>query len=528
MIGTWIVTIPPLVIATVLLTRRMILAFAIGIISSALIVSNGNIFGAAALTAQKLWTTTGLPRLTSIEGFLSNWNLLIFLFLISIGILIEMLSKTGAAEAYVAIARRHVHTKKQAESASLILSLFFFIDDYFSALTVGSVMRPLAKQYGVNPIKLAFLTTAMATPLALLSPISSWVGEIVLQLKTVGIGPTSTTTVINADPYIVFVRTIPYAFYPIFLVIGTWYIVLRSLSYGPMAAYDKRQIISETTSIPHQRSSIIDFLMPILLLIATVFLMLLTTGGYFTQRISLADAFKNATVHQALFAGGIVSIIISSIYFLIRGRLTKKSLFHCVRQGIESMIPSIIMLICAWSLGSILKNDLKTGTYVATVVSGIISLKIFPLICFLFAGLIAWLIGSAWATIGLMFPIIIDMFQKLEHIPLNTPVSDVPLIIAVIGATLSGCVIGTQLSLISDNPIMSAAATGANHLEHVKTMAWYILPIGIATAISFTLLGIMAPLLGMNMSLAICLLSGIALTLVFLEIGQYLFGSQKK
>ena len=129
-----------------------------------------------------------------------------------------MLSKTGAAEAYVTIARRHVHSKKQAESASLILSSFFFIDNYFSALTVGSVMRPLARQYGVHPVKLAFLTTAMATPLAILSPISSWVGEIVLQLKAIGIGPASPATIIDADPYMVFIKTIAYGFYPYFLL----------------------------------------------------------------------------------------------------------------------------------------------------------------------------------------------------------------------------------------------------------------------------------------------------------------------
>ena len=147
-------------------------------------------------------------------------------------------SKTGAADAYAAIARKHVHSKKQAESASLILSCLFFIDDYFSALTVGSVMRPLARHYGVHPVKLAFLTTAMATPLAILSPISSWVGEIMLQLKLVGIGPAGTTTVLVADPYLVLIHSYAYAFYPIMLIIGTWYIVLRSLSYGPMQKYD--------------------------------------------------------------------------------------------------------------------------------------------------------------------------------------------------------------------------------------------------------------------------------------------------
>lgn len=528
MLGTWIVIIPPLlVIASVLLTRRMILSFLIGIISGALIVTGGRPLQAIALTFHKLWVTTGIPQVTILESFLSNWNLLIFLFLILIGILIEMLAKTGAADAYAAIARKHVHSKKQAESASLILSCLFFIDDYFSALTVGSVMRPLARHYGVHPVKLAFLTTAMATPLAILSPISSWVGEIMLQLKLVGIGPAGTTTVLVADPYLVLIHSYAYAFYPIMLIIGTWYIVLRSLSYGPMQKYDSIAPAKYAGTHPTNTSSLIDFLLPITILIITVITMLLVTGGYFTNTISILEAIKQASVHQALFTGGLVSVIASSIYFLTRKRLTHTSLSWCIIQGIYSMVPSLIMLICAWSLGSILKNDLQTGTYVATVLAGIISLKLFPLICFLFGALIAWLIGSAWATIGLMFPIIIDMFQKLEHIPLNTPIEQALFIIPVIGATLSGCVMGTQLSLISDNPIMSAAATGANHLEHVKTMAWYIAPIGLATALSFLLLGTVVPSLGITKSLVICLPAGIALMLMFLEIAQRLFGTKK-
>ena len=237
-----------------------------------------------------------------------------------------------------------------------------------------------------------------------------------------------------------------------------------------------------------QNSTLFDFLFPLGLLIATVFMMLLVTGGYFTQGISLLDAIKQASVHQALFTGGLVSVVVSSIYFMMQNKLSGASLTRCIIDGFQSMLPSIIMLTCAWSLGSILKNDLQTGVYVASVLVGIISITFFPLICFLFGALIAWLIGSAWATIGLMFPIIIDMFQKLQHIPFNTPLADAGLIIPIIAATLSGCVLGTQLSLISDNPIMSAAATGANHLEHVKTMAWYITPVGIAAAISFTLL----------------------------------------
>lgn len=533
MLGTWIVTLPPLVvIITVLLTQRMLLAFLLGILSSALIVTQGNPVQAVLLSLQKIWVSTGLPHVTSIQGFLSSWNLLIFIFLLTIGVLIALLSHTGAAAAYVTIVRKKVRSKKAAESASLILSLLFFIDDYFSALTVGSVMRPLAELYHVHPVKLAFLVTTMATPITIVAPVSSWVGEIILQLKQIGIGPAGTTTVILADPYMVFLKAIPCIMYALILIASTWYIVLRGISYGPMAAYDTMAVQAPTTVIPKHttQASLFDFLFPLLLLIAGVFALLLYTGGFvgFGGSANFVTALKFGSVHQALFGGGLLSLAISSIYFFAKGSITRTSFLKCVRMGCSLMFPSILMLICAWSLGNILKNDLQTGTYIATVVSNVITIEFFPVVCFIFAGLIACMIGSAWATIGLMFPIIIDMLQKLLHLGFNTPIEAVPLIFPVLGATLSGCIIGTQLSVISDNPIMSAASTGANHLEHVKTMAWYIIPVGIASATSFILIGFTSASLGIGTSMFLSLAIGLCFSLGLLELANYVFGKRQR
>ncbi len=523
----WIVLLPPLlVIISVLTTRRMIFSFLLGIITSALIVKGGNIIQAAQLTLQHLWQSTGLSKATSVAGFLSSWKLLIFIFLLSLGIVIVLLSDSCAARAYIQLVQKKVKTKKDAESASLILSLFFFIDDYFSALTVGSVMRPLALLHNVHPVKLAFLTTAMATPLTILSPISSWVGEIVLQLKQVGIGPSGPNTVIATDPYTVLVSAIPYLLYPLLLILGTWYIVLRGISYGPMQKYDNYVSPTHPTiTNVGKNASLIDFILPIAVLTTTVFCMLLYTGGYtlLGGTNSFITAIKHSTVHLALFTGGLTSLFVSIIYFYTKGTIPANKIGPSMKKGFMLMFPSILMLISAWSLGAILKNDLQTGSYIATLVASVINIEFFPVICFLFAALIAWLIGSAWATIGLMFPIVIDMLQKLLNIGFNVPLCSVELIIPLVGATLSGAVFGVHLSVLSDNPIMSAASTGANHLEHIKTMAWYVIPIGLVAGLGFTFIGLTLDTLGHSLSLTIAMLGSILLTAALLELCQYLF-----
>src|SRR5262249_24929212 len=97
----------------------------------------------------------------------------------------------------------------------------------------------------------------------------------------------------------------------------------------------------------------------------------------------------------------------------------------------------------------------------------------------------------------------------------------------ILGATFSGCIIGTQLSFISDNPIMSAASTGASHLEHVKSMAWYILPVGFAASIGYALIGLTSNHLGMNTSLLLSFAASLIIALLMLELGQYFFGKKR-
>lgn len=491
--NNWLVVIPPLlVVFTALYTRKMIVAFLLGIITSALIATSGHIGTALHLAFIRWWASTGLSGIIHPSTMLSNWNLCIFVFLICVGTIITLLQKTGAAQAYSTFAQRYIKNKRSAESASLILAMIFCIDDYFCALTVGSVMRPLAHRYGIHPLKLAFLTTAMASPLALLMPLSSWIGEIMLQLKLSGVS-TDMHSIIYADPFYVLVKAIPFLFYPIIIIASAWYIVMRRISYGPLARYEQKthaQIVSVSTNKKH---SMIDFALPIVSLIASVMIGLLITGGYwlFGGANGFAHAIKNAQIQHTFFAAGIFSVLLSMSYFYVTKKQTLRDLACALVGGFLIMLPSIIMLIHAWTLGKLLTYDLQTGTYLAGIMSHIIHASLFPMVCFLSATIVAWMIGSAWATIGLMFPIAVPMVPHLMNIPDAQAHLLFIALLPVVGAVLSGSVLGTHYSFMSDTPLMSATSTGASHFEHVKTMAWYLFPITVGVIASYILIGIL-------------------------------------
>lgn len=526
-----VITPPLVVIAAVLLTRRMIISFIIGIIWAALLATNFNPFETISLIAKRFLASAGVTGLSSWQGILDNQNIAIFIFLCSLGTLIALLQRTGAAIAYGKFIRKFVHNRQSVEISSLILSFFFFIDDYFSALTVGSVMRPLAALYNLSPLKLAFLVTAVASPIAILSPISSWVGEIVLQMRNSGIGGQG--AIIAVDPFYVFLNTIPFVFYAIILIVAAWYIVLRRISFGPMAyheQHDQSSVLETKAETQDCQCSLFDFLFPLLVLIMTIFVMLLLTGGYslFGGNNGFFFALKSGVVHQSLLVGGLVSVLATIIYFLPQRKITRQGILDSINEGSWYMIPSIIMLIHAWTLGSILKTDLHTGDFVAQWFGLLVCVPIFPALCFVITALISSLIGSAWAAIGLMFPIIIPMLQTLTGLSAANALSDVPLLLPIIGATLSGSIIGTHLSLIADNPIMSAASTGANHLEHIKTMSWYIVPVGVATIIAYLILGFTCCSYGFITRLLLSLFGGIGSAILFLELGQYFFNRKSQ
>src|ERR1700733_5462825 len=528
---SWLVVIPPLfVLICALVTGRMILSFFIGIVIGALIATYGNPLATLLLIFKRLQENAGLSKIFSWQELVTNWNLSVFIFLICIGTLIVLLQKTGSAYTFTQLAQKKVKTKKSVEITSLLLSWFFFIDDYFSSLTVGSIMRPLAAIHHLHPVKLAFLVVAMASPISLLSPISSWIGEIILQLKQSGISNNG-HSLINADPFAIFLKSIPFILYAMLIIAAVWYIVLRGISYGPMHRYDtlKSGGTGDVLELPKpsKHAMLLDFILPILLVVVFVFTVLLITGGFtFTNTITFFQALKEGSVQQAFLLSGTLSVIISFIYFIAQKKLDTAAVPSVIKQGIDLMLPSIFMLISAWTLSTVLKQDLQTGAYIAHLFSSIVNVAYFPVICFVSTTLIAAMIGSAWATMGLMLPIVIPMLATLAKLSPQSTAIDLSLLLPVIGATLSGCVTGAQLSIISDNPIMAAASTGAHHLSLMKAMSWYIVPVAIATAIGYTAMGLLISSQGMLTALLVSLILAIICMIILLETAQKLFGKR--
>src|SRR5690606_26024189 len=100
-------------------------------------------------------------------------------------------------------------------------------------------MRPITDRLRVSREKLAFVVDATAAPVSSIALISSWVGVeigyIADQFRELGI---------DRDPYMAFLETIPYRFYPILMIWFVLTIIVMRRDFGPMRAAETRASVT--------------------------------------------------------------------------------------------------------------------------------------------------------------------------------------------------------------------------------------------------------------------------------------------
>ena len=74
-----------------------------------------------------------------------SYNMGIIVFLVVLGIMVDLMNKGGGSEAFGRWAKKAVKTRCAAQLLTMLLGVLIFIDDYFNCLTVGAVMRPVTE-----------------------------------------------------------------------------------------------------------------------------------------------------------------------------------------------------------------------------------------------------------------------------------------------------------------------------------------------------------------------------------------------
>lgn len=499
--------IPPLLaIILALLTKEVIISLTVGILSGTLILSHGNIFTAITIFTDKVAAMTG-----------DSWNVRILLFCALLGAFVSMLSKTGATKAFGLWASKYLKTKKSVLIFTWFFGLIIFIDDYFNSLSVGTVMRPAFDEKKISRAKLAYILDSTAAPVCILAPISTWVVTVMSYIRD-----SEGFESLNMSEFIFFIKMIPYSVYPLLALAFVVLISLVFKDFGPMKRSEddaaNGKLFNEDLygSCPGNLETIsgdsakwYDMVIAIVVLILaciamfpiTTYMGLIGSDGIETLSqafgsTTVTNAFIQTDASKALFYGAVISLIIMYIYYVARKLLSVRSAGNAIMEGIKSMVPALVVLALAWTIGNVIKSSPEEGglglaSFLSEVVKGGgFPLWILPAIGYLLGCVIAFSTGTSWGTFAILIPIVIPIATGLANANGYTGDQLLNVLLISVGSLVSGAVFGDHCSPISDTTILSSTGSNCPLLEHVSTQLPYASLVAIASFIGVIVGGI--------------------------------------
>lgn len=416
-----------------------------------------------------------------VEKMSEEMEMVIFITLL--GGLIIIMKNSGGARAYGIWAIQRVKTRIGTEFSAMFMSFIFFVDDYFNCLTTSTVLKPLARSNAVSMEKLAFIIHAIANNICLLVPFSSWAAAIASNIKDAGI----------SGGLSVFIRCIPYNFYPVLIIFFVFLLIVFNVDYGSMRYYEElcklrngnriHRIDSIITprSEDEKEGSVWDLIVPILLLIGFTFLFMLCTGGYFTNpKLSILEAFMEGDAVLSLSMATLSTLLCCVLLLVPRKQMTFNGFVESVKEGAQYMAPTIIILAVAWTMSGVTNELLGTGEYLGMLITKFkIPVALLPTVFFLLVAVTAFALGNAWCCFGIFIPIASKICM------ITAPNSLIPTLAAVMG----GAVFGDQASLLSETTILLVSTMECTTQSHFKTQLPYLLTVFVVSLVSYVVCG---------------------------------------
>ena len=480
--GTFWSLLPPIVaIVLALISKEVYSSLFLGCLVGALLVSN---YAPWETLVQLVEGDNGIVTTVSDAG-----NIAIIVFLVVLGIMVDLMNKTGGSEAFGRWATKTVKTRAGAQLMTMLLGVLIFIDDYFNCLTVGAVMRPVTESHHISRAKLAYVIDSTAAPVCMIAPVSSWAAAVS--------GYVNSESVSGIE---MFIKQIPWNYYCLLTLLMIVVISLLNIDYGTMLTHEyNAQVKNDLFTTPERpfagaddyetgskgKSSVLDLLLPVIVLIATCIVGLIYTGGYYDAESEYVGdfmgAFSNASSGAGLAIGSMLALVFTFIYFWLRGAIGFEKSFESVPNGFIQMISPILILTFAWTLCGLTRYGMNSADFVVNAMSGAGDLaKFLPAVIFIIGAAIGFATGTSWGTIGIMAPIVVQVFDY------NTQ----PILCTIgLAAACSGGVMGDHCSPISDTSIMASAGAQCNHLEHVSTQLPYVLTVACVCVVGFVVAG---------------------------------------
>ena len=445
--GWW--SLLPAAVAVILcwITREPVTSLAAGIVSGALLLGKYDI--------------TGEVMIPSLASTNSAGVLLLYLWLL--GGLMGVWSRTGAAKAFAEfMTARFVRGPKSAKLVAWALGIVFFQGGTVSTVVVGTTVKPIADKERVSHEELAYIVDSTASPIASQLAFNAWPGYVQAFIFVSGVGFLAT----EADRITFFFQSVPFCFYAIFAVLGTFLLSIEKpvfLGQRLAAAMERARTTGQLDAegadplstkelqaskvpagyTPH----VLEFFLPLGILI------FIAVGTFV--------AYGSPNVQWAFGA----ALLLAAGMALGKG-MSLKDLISGFHDGIKGVVLGSVILLLAITIGNV-STQTGGGVFLVEQLGDAVPYFLLPVMLQLMTMVIAFSTGTSWGTYAVAFPLAMPLAWAVAGTQgLSHPELFMTLCFA---AVMDGSVYGDQCSPISDTTVLSSVCTGCDLMDHVKT-----------------------------------------------------------
>lgn len=465
-----------LTIAVAFYSKNVLLALVSGIMIGSLILAGFNPFDAMQIAIEN----------QILKEVVNGTQIQVILVIFIIGGFVKLLEVSGGAGAFARKTSSIVTGPAKAQVIVWLSGLGIFFTDSGNSLIIGPLYRSVFDEFKICREKLAYILDTTSSPISILIPFISW-GAYIMSL----IDKSYAEIGLSENSFTVLIKVIPYQFYAFLALASVPIIIFMGKDYGPMRLAQERHLakIAADKAAPikavSQESPIVEKPIESEVDIADdrigIFLyplgvMLLLIGGLITWH---ATHDGISTVHiRSTMVIGYLSASLTCAEMMRRYRSTSytESLGIFIK-GAESMVYISIVLVLAWSLGSV-NSDIHTADYIASLIGDSLPPMYFPMIVFVLGAIISLSTGSSYGTFAILMSIAIPVGFDLGASMYLT-----------IAAVLSGGLFGDHVSPISDTTVLASVGAQCAHLDHVATQAAYAGVTGLVALIAYGLAG---------------------------------------
>lgn len=464
--------IPLVVIILAAFTKRVIPSLITGVIIGGIFLAKGNLIQGIVLAMERL-----------VKSVANEDNVYIIFFLFIFGAFGEIMKVSGGIKGFTELTGKYVKTEKGALGTVWLVTPVTFIDCCFHGIAAGTISKALIDKVKGSKRKLAFVLNVTSCLLIILIPFgTTYVGYIMGV-----IGSAFSNAGLNQSPYSVYLKSIPYNFYAIVMILISIGVILFGLGFDRELKLVEGKKHSEESGHhhheAHEQSEFaekvpprpLNLIIPLGLLIILTFFFLWYTGR--DGGTGFVGAVMNADFEKSIFIAGTVTIIITSIFYVFQ-KIPMSMIESNFLAGGNEMMPPIVVLVLSWGLSSIVK-DLGFVEFITSVIGPKIPVFLIPAAIFLLGCFTSYFMGSAWGTWALIMPIAVPLALSTN--------SNLAL---VIGAVLAGGALGDNISPLGETAILSSTIAEIPLMEHVKSQLPYSIVGIIVSSVLFVIFAV--------------------------------------